>query len=75
MQIGESARKHGLADEAMRHAVRVPFRIVRLGDDRTLYIGADPSGTLLEVVVAGLEGDAPRIIHAMNLRRKFYQYL
>jgi hypothetical protein len=30
---------------------------------------------LLEIVVAGIESDDPRIIHADNLRPKFYRYL
>lgn len=51
------------------------LRVVDLDDDLVLYIGADRSGTLLEVCVAGLESDEPRIIHAMHLRPKFYDYL
>lgn len=75
MEIADSARKHGISDRDMLHAVRVPFRHVGQGTNRLLVIGADPSGRLLEVVVLGPEGDEPVIIHADVLREKFYDYL
>ncbi len=74
MQIAGSARRHGVDDEDIRHAVQVPFRWIRQGEDRVLIIGADRSGTLLEVVVLDPEDD-PVAIHAMRLRPKFYDYL
>ena len=40
----------------------------------TFYIGADRSGRLLEVVVLDDDGQ-PVVIHAMVLRRKFYDQL
>jgi hypothetical protein len=75
VEIGDSARRHGISDEAMLHAVRQAIRVVDLDEDTTLYIGADQGGTLLEVVVAETDTDDPRLIHAMNLRPKFYDYL
>lgn len=74
MEIAESARAHGVADEDIRHAVRIPFRRVAQGTDRVLIIGPDRVGRLLEVVVIDPEDD-PAVIHAMPLRRKFYRYL
>lgn len=59
----------------MLHAVRMVFRIVRLNDGVDMYLGADQSGTLLEVGVVGADGDDPRIIHAMPMRGRFYRYL
>jgi hypothetical protein len=42
--------------------------------DRDLYIGADRTGRLLEVVV--LDDDGQQVaIHAMALRPKFYEHL
>jgi len=73
VHIAESARKHGVSDEDIRHAVRVEFRTISKGD-RLLIIGADRSGRLLEVVVLDPDDD-PVAIHAMPLRRKFYDYL
>jgi hypothetical protein len=43
-------------------------------EDRVLIIGPDRSGQLLEVVVLDPEDD-PIAIHAMRLRRKFFDYL
>lgn len=53
----------------------MPLRVVDLDEDTTLYIGAALNGTLLEVVVADLETEDPRIVHAMALREKFHRYL
>jgi hypothetical protein len=44
------------------------------GHDRVLIIGPDRAGRLLEVVVIDPDDD-PAAIHAMPLRRKFYDYL
>jgi hypothetical protein len=74
VEIADSARKHGIDDEDMRHATRMPFRLVAQGDDRVLVIGPDRNGSLLEVVVLDPDGDAA-IIHADELRPKFYAYL
>lgn len=73
MEIAESARRHGIADEDIRHAARNALRAVSEGD-RLLLIGADRNGTLLEIVVLDPDGDAVAI-HAMPLRPKFYRYL
>jgi hypothetical protein len=77
MEVADSARKHGVTDRDMRHAVRVPFRVIEQeydGEGRVLFIGADQSGRLLEVVVVqGVDG--PVIIHADRLRPRFYDYL
>lgn len=75
MRIIASAREHGISDEDMLHAVRVPLRVIDLDEETTLYIGAGLNGALLEVVVADLETEDPRIIHAMALREKFHRYL
>lgn len=74
MEIAESARRHGVADDDIRAAIAVPLRLVRQGDDRLLVIGADTTGRLLEIVVLDPE-DEPVAIHAMPLRPKFYCYL
>lgn len=76
MRIIPSARKHGISDAEIRAALAVPMREVRQDEgDLLLVIGADRSGRLLELVVADPEGDDPRVIHAMALRTKFYEYL
>lgn len=73
MEIADHARKHGVADSDIEHAVRNAIRVLDQGV-RTLYIGADRSGRLLEVVVLDDDGQLVAI-HAMVLRRKFYDQL
>jgi len=73
VEIADNARKHGVAASDMEHAVRNAIRVIDQGD-RDLYIGADRSGRLLEVVVLDDDGQ-PVVIHAMVLRRKFYDQL
>jgi hypothetical protein len=75
VEIADSARKHDLSDEDILHAVRHPIHIVP-GDRRDLFIGADRSGRLLEVVILDDDpNEDPVIIHAMPLRPKFHDYL
>ena len=73
MEVAENARKHGVADEDIEHAVRNAVRVVGQGD-RDLYIGADRTGRLLEVVVLDDDGQ-PVAVPAMTLRPKFYEHL
>lgn len=77
MEITESAGKHGFSEEEILHAWRNAMRKVEYeygGEDRLLVIGATESGILLELVAVPVDGPA-RIIHADNLRAKFYDYL
>lgn len=75
MEIADSARKHGVRDEDIEHAVRRPLRVVP-GEGRDLVIGADRSGLLLEVVILDdVPDEEPVVIHAMPLRSKFHHYL
>lgn len=71
VEIADNARKHGVVDEDIEHAVRNAIRVVSQRD-RDLYIGADRTGRLLEVVVLDDDGQ-PVAIHAMPLRPKFYE--
>ena len=50
MEIAGAARKHGVGDLDIEHAVRNAIRVLNQGA-RDLYIGADRAGRLLEVVV------------------------
>jgi hypothetical protein len=68
--IAESARKHGISDDDMRHALRNPIRAADLGDGFTMFIGPARDGTPLEVGVAD-SGTGPVIIHAMRARPKW----
>ena len=71
MDIEPSARKHGVRDDDMLHALRHHWRAFETHDPEvTLFVGPDRSGAPLEVcVVADDEGVA--VIHAMRARAKF----
>ncbi len=73
MEVADSARKHGVADEDIRHAVRNELRTISQ-DDRLLVIGPSRNAQLLEIVVLDPDGD-PVAIHAMPLRAKFFDFL
>ncbi len=75
MRIGAPARKHGVPDEHISHALRNATRRIALDDDLTMLIGPTPDGALLEVGVLDLDGNDPVVIHAMPLRAKFRRLL
>ena len=77
MEIAASARKHGIADDDILHAWENAIRYVEYedaGEDRLLVIGPTRSGAVLELVAVPVVVPT-RIIHADNLRPKFYDYL
>jgi len=55
VEIADAARKHGVDDSDIEHAVRNAIRAIDQGD-RDLYIGADRAGRLLEVIVLDDDG-------------------
>lgn len=73
MEIHPSARRHGVADEDIRHAIDHALAIEDAGDDpdRWLVVGPDRAGNLLEVVVLVTIEGAQLAIHAMKVRAKF----
>ena len=75
MRIVEDARKHGIADEDMLHAARLPLKDWDLGDDAIMRVGPARYGHLLEIGIAGIETDEPVIFHAMECRERFHPYL
>ncbi len=75
MRIGEPARKHGVADEDILHAIRNAMRRIDMGQDLTMLIGPASDGRLLELGVLDIVGDDPVVIHAMALRPRFYPFL
>lgn len=76
--VRESARKHGVADDDILHAVAhamVVLAVSRGARGRALHLGASSSGRLLEVVTVD-EGEGEfLIIHAMAMRPKFTRFL
>ena len=70
MEIHQSARRHGVADDDIAHAYKHAIAWVELGEepDRWLVVGPDRSGNLIEFVVLDT-GGRRMVIHAMALRR------
>ena len=74
VEMWPSARKHGIDEGDMRHAVELALAEVHLDADRTLIIGPARDGKLIEVVVLDIDDD-PVVIHAMAARAKWYRHL
>jgi len=66
VRIGEPARKHGVGDADIWHAVRTAIRKIDMADDLTMLIGPARDGTPLEIGVLDLNGEDPVVIHAMR---------
>lgn len=75
MEIRASAFKHGVAAEDIRHALRQPMAMLDGEDGRTLVLGADRAGRMLELVVMDRDTGGARVIHAMQMRPKFRREL
>jgi hypothetical protein len=72
MRVLPSARKHGVRNEDMVHALRLEMSSLTLQDE-VIVIGPARDGTLLEV---GISDDVePRILHAMPARWRLLAYL
>jgi hypothetical protein len=75
MEIGWSARKHGIDDANMEHAVEYAMTIKDQDDGTWLYLGPSRNGALLEVVKV-VQGDGSELtIHAMPIRAKHERLL
>ena len=77
VEIHDSARKHGVVDEDIHHAIDHALTIEDAGEDpdRWLVIGPDRAGNLLEVVVLMTVEATQLAIHAMPMRARFSRLL
>ncbi len=79
MEIHRAARKHGIADQDIVHAVEHALAGYALEQRdeprRTLLLGPDRSGNLLEVVVLELDDGSRLAIHAMRMRPSYIDLL
>ena len=50
VEIYESARKHGVPDEDIEHAVDQALVVAEQDDGKVLYLGPDRAANLVEVV-------------------------
>lgn len=77
MEVHDSARKHGVADEDIQHAIDYALAIEDAGEDpdRWLVIGPDRAANLLEVVVLVTAQGTQIVIHAMTMRAAYRRLL
>lgn len=62
MRIGEPARRHGVSDDDITHAVRIPLRWIVMDDDLTMVIGPAADGALLEIGVLDIDDEDAVVI-------------
>jgi hypothetical protein len=75
VQIHPSARKHGVTDSDIHHAVEHALVVADDDEAKCLYLGPDRAGNLLEIVSVVLDDDTEVVIHAMRMRRIYESLL
>ena len=75
VEVHASARKHGIADEDIEHAVTHAMAIDDQDEDARLYLGPARNGELLEVVTIVRDDRSELAIHAMPMRSKYERLL
>jgi hypothetical protein len=75
VEFHPSARRHGIADDDIEHAVTHAMAIDDQEDDTRLYIGPARNADLLEVATIVRSDSTELVIHAMRMRRKYQQLL
>jgi hypothetical protein len=75
VEIHESARRHGVAEEDIEHAVDQAMAIDDQDDDTRLYLGPDRSADMPEVVTIVRDAGTELAIHAMPMRPKYQRLL
>lgn len=74
-EIHHTARKHGIDDDDILHAIEHALVIARLDDRRLLHLGPGTAGNMLEVVALAVDEGVDLVIHAMKMRPKFRSQL
>jgi hypothetical protein len=75
VEIHLAARKHGIADADIEHAVEHAMTIDNQEDDTRLHLGPARSAALLEVVTIVRDDGSEIAIHAMRMRAKYRRLL
>lgn len=75
MEIFRSARKHGVADADIAHAIQQALAAGEQDDGKVLYLGPDRTGNILEVVSVVRDDGSEIVIHAMRMRSKYEPFL
>lgn len=76
MEVHDSARKHGIADADIAHAITHDLYAGDIAERegrpwRVLYLGPDRAGNLLEVVVVERDDGTELAIHALRMRKRY----
>ena len=76
MEIRASARKHGISDDDIRHAINNAMASITRPDqpDFTMIIGPNGRAALLEVGLLETD-DQDYVIHAMAAREKYLKMI
>jgi len=76
VEVLGAALKHGVDEQDIRHALIYTLVGKELGEDptRTLFLGPDTAGNLLELVVLD-RPQGPAVIHAMPMRPQYRRLL
>jgi len=75
VEIHPSARKHGIADEDIEHAIDNAVAIDDQEDDVRLYLGPARNADLLELGTIIRTDGTELAIHAMRMRPKYRRLL
>ena len=75
VEVHDSARKHGVADEDIDHAIEHALAIEDAGEDPDRWLVLGPAGNLREVVVMTTVEGTQLAIHAMAMRPQFRRLL
>ena len=75
VEFHRSASKHGVENDDVLHAISRAFVVADMGDDntplRTLILGPDRAGNMLEVIVLHFDDGREMAIHAMAMRSRY----
>jgi hypothetical protein len=76
VEILASARRHGVSDDDIRHAVENSLTGCRADDqnDFVMLVGPDQSGNMIEVGIV-VTDDIEYAIHAMRARNRYLDWL
>ncbi len=75
VEIYGSARRHGVNDDDIEHAIDHAMVVAEDDEDRVLYLGPDRAGNLLEIVAVRRDDETEVVIHAMPMRRIYEELL
>lgn len=72
--IHPSARKHGVTDDDILHAIEYA-RVERWRGNRVISLGPDRAANMLEVVTVRQRDGSVVVIHAMKMQPKYERWL